>query len=80
MRWLRDRPEATLCVDRYSDAWEELAWVQLVGGVTLLDPAGAPEAARALAQQYAPYREHPPRGPLLRLDPERMACWSAAKD
>lgn len=77
VRWLRERPQATLCVDRYRDRWEELAWVQLVGRVELLEPAAAPDAVAALAGRYVQYREHPPGGPLLRLAVDHVAQWQA---
>ena len=77
VRYLRRRPEAALCVDRYDDDWSRLAWVQLLGAVDLLDPADAPDAMSALAARYAPYRERRPPGPLLRLAPERALHWRA---
>src|SRR5215211_6875242 len=36
VRYLRRRPEAALCVDRYDDDWSRLAWVQLLGTVEVL--------------------------------------------
>lgn len=80
VRYLRRRPQAALCVDRYDDDWSRLAWVQVLGRVTVLDAARprAGPALDALAERYAPYRERRPRGPLLRLDPERVLCWRAA--
>lgn len=78
VRYLRRRPEAALCVDRYDDDWSRLAWVQLVGAVEVVDVAAAPDALDALAARYAPYRERRPRGPLLRFTPERAVCWRAA--
>jgi PPOX class probable F420-dependent enzyme len=78
VRWLRRRPEAALTVDRYSDEWDELAWVQLLGAVTIVDdPAAAPAAIEALCAKYVPYRQRPPAGPLLRLDPQRALHWRA---
>jgi PPOX class probable F420-dependent enzyme len=77
VRWLRRRPDAALTVDRYSDDWDELAWVQVLGPVELLDVADAPDAVAALAAKYAPYRDEPPPGPLLRLAPQRFVCWQA---
>jgi PPOX class probable F420-dependent enzyme len=77
VRYLRRRPDAALTVDRYSDDWRELAWVQVLGRVELLDAAQAEPALTALAAKYAPYREEPPPGPLLRLVPERLLWWSA---
>lgn len=76
VRWLRRSPAAALTVDRYSDDWDELAWVQALGEIAVLDApeAGALEALRA---KYPQYRDRPPAGPFLRLRPERVLCWSA---
>ena len=77
LRYLRRRPEAALCVDRYDDDWSRLAWVQLLGTITIVDIEGAPAALAALSARYAPYRERRPPGPLLRLEPLRAVCWRA---
>jgi PPOX class probable F420-dependent enzyme len=74
VRWLRRRPEATLLVDHYDDDWSQLAWVQLIGRVTIID-AGEPPPE--LVAKYEPYRRRPPQGPLLRLDIERVVHWRA---
>lgn len=76
--WLRRRPEAALCVDRYSDDWEELAWVQLLGRVEVLPAAAGEAGMAALAEKYEPYRERRPPGPLLRLEVERSLWWRAS--
>jgi PPOX class probable F420-dependent enzyme len=80
VRCLRRRPEAALLVDEYSDDWTRLAWVQLLGRVTVL-PADEPLAAdalAALAAKYEQYTDRSPPGPLLRLDVERALQWRAA--
>jgi PPOX class probable F420-dependent enzyme len=77
VRYLRCRPHAALCVDRYDDDWSRLAWVQLLGVVEVLDVADAPAGLAALAARYAPYRERRPPGPVLRLAPERALHWRA---
>jgi len=77
LRYLRRRPAAALCVDRYDDDWSRLAWVQLLGAVAVVSPADAPDAIAALAARYAPYRDRHPPGPLLRLVPERALHWRA---
>jgi PPOX class probable F420-dependent enzyme len=78
LRYLRRRPEAALCIDRYSDDWSRLAWVQLLGRVDIL-PAGESTAAlEALSAKYEAYRERTPPGPLLRLSVERALSWRAA--
>jgi len=78
VRWLRRRPEAALCVDRYEDDWDRLAWVQLLGRVEVLEIAADPSGAAALAAKYPQYREQEPPGPLLRLAVERVLSWRAA--
>lgn len=77
VRWLRRNPAAALTIDRYSDDWERLAWVQALGAVEVLDDP-APAALEALRDKYPEYRERPPAGPFLRLAPDRVLCWRAA--
>jgi PPOX class probable F420-dependent enzyme len=74
-RWLRARPSSALTVDRYSADWTRLAWIQLVGTATVVEAGGQERVLEALAARYAPYRERPPRGPLLRLVPDRCIWW-----
>jgi PPOX class probable F420-dependent enzyme len=78
LRYLRDRPEAALCVDHYSDDWSRLAWVQLLGRIDILPAAESAPALEALCARYEPYRERTPPGPLLRLSVERTLSWRAA--
>jgi PPOX class probable F420-dependent enzyme len=78
IRYLRRRPEAALTVDRYSDDWDELAWVQALGHVDLVATRDAPHGLAALVAKYQPYRREPPPGPLLRLSPARFLCWRAS--
>jgi PPOX class probable F420-dependent enzyme len=78
LRFLRRRPAAALTVDRYEDDWSRLAWVQVLGEVSIVEPTDAPEAIAALRAKYEPYRGEPPPGPLLRLEPRRVLAWRAA--
>ena len=75
VRWLRRRPRAALCVDVYDDDWSELAWVQVLGEVEVLDATDPP--LEALAAKYSQYAERAPAGPLLRLEPARALHWRA---
>ena len=77
VRFLRRDPRAAFTVDRYSDDWEELAWVQVLGEVSVLSLDAGPEGLASLVAKYAPYRASPPPGPLLALDPERCLFWRA---
>jgi PPOX class probable F420-dependent enzyme len=73
VRRLRRRPEAVLLMDVYDDDWSRLAWVEVGGQVSVLEAVEGP--LDALAAKYEQYRAEPPPGPLLRLAPERFACW-----
>jgi PPOX class probable F420-dependent enzyme len=78
LRYLRRDPRAALTVDRYSDDWERLAWVQALGRVSVLEAGDAAAGMRALAGKYPQYVEEPPPGPVLCLTPERWISWRAA--
>lgn len=78
LRYLRRRPQAALTVDRYEDDWAELAWVQVLGRVEIVEIADHPAALDALCSKYEQYRAEPPPGPLLRLVPERTLHWRAS--
>jgi PPOX class probable F420-dependent enzyme len=78
VRWLRARPAAALTVDFYDDDWSRLAWVQVLAQVEVLDVSVAPDAVAALAAKYPQYASDPPPGPLLRMSPRRVLCWSAS--
>lgn len=78
LRFLRRDPRAALTVDRYSDDWEELAWVQVLGRVEILRVDEASAGLEALTAKYEPYQEEAPPGPVLALQPERYLWWRAA--
>jgi PPOX class probable F420-dependent enzyme len=81
MRFLRRDPRATITVDRYAENWKELAWVQVLGSIRIVELDETDQAAPGLAslvEKYAPYRDSPPPGPLLALEPARCLCWRAS--
>jgi PPOX class probable F420-dependent enzyme len=78
VRRLRRRPIAALLVDRYDEDWTRLAWVEVRGPVRVLPASEASGALAALGHKYGQYVERPPAGPLIRLKPERQACWRAS--
>jgi PPOX class probable F420-dependent enzyme len=83
VRYLRRRPEAALCVDHYEDDWSRLAWVQVMGSVSIVEVGEGREAEAGLERlqtKYSAYTDDPPDGPLLRLRPERSLCWRASGD
>jgi PPOX class probable F420-dependent enzyme len=78
VRWLRARPAAAFTIDHYEDEWSRLAWVQLLGRVQLLDAADASQELSALSGRYRQYRNEPPPGPVIVLEPARILWWRAA--
>jgi PPOX class probable F420-dependent enzyme len=78
LRFLRREPRAALTVDRYSDDWDQLAWVQALGPVSILDLGDGGAGLAALTSKYEQYRQEVPPGPLLALDPQRYLWWRAA--
>jgi PPOX class probable F420-dependent enzyme len=78
LRFLRRDARAALTVDRYSDVWDQLAWVQVLGRVSILETAEGAAGLEALRAKYEQYREEAPPGPLLALEPERYLWWRAA--
>jgi PPOX class probable F420-dependent enzyme len=78
LRFLRRDPRAALIVDRYSDDWDELAWVQVLGEVRIVDVTEGDLGMEALAAKYEQYRNRRPPGPLLALEPRRYLWWQAA--
>ena len=78
VRWARARPQATITVDQYDEDWSALEWVQATGTITIVDAAAAGDALAELATRYPQYRQRPPDGPVLVLEPERLRWWRAA--
>jgi PPOX class probable F420-dependent enzyme len=78
LRFLRRDPRAALTVDRYSDDWDELAWVQVLGTVEITEIGDGQAGLEALGAKYGQYREEAPPGPLLALQPQRYLWWRAA--
>jgi PPOX class probable F420-dependent enzyme len=78
LRFLRRDPRAALTVDKYSDDWEKLAWVQVLGRAEIVEVEDGRVGLDALRAKYEQYRDETPPGPLLALLPQRYLWWRAA--
>ncbi len=71
-------PRVTLLVDRYSDAWEELAWVRIEGEARVMERGSG--WAEGLVALRARYRQYAPMAleqlPLIVIEVERVVSWS----
>ncbi len=76
--FLQRNPRVALTVDRYSDDWGRLAWVQLLGEAVIFEVEREPGALAALAGKYEQYQADPPPGPLIRIEVTRALCWRAS--
>jgi PPOX class probable F420-dependent enzyme len=75
---IRAHPAVEIEVNRYDDDWTQLWWVRASGiarEVTSIDERDG--ALAALATKYAPYIAHPPSGPVVATQVERVAGWAA---
>ncbi|HYH93307.1 MAG TPA: pyridoxamine 5'-phosphate oxidase family protein [Candidatus Saccharimonadales bacterium] len=79
VRDLIARPAVSLLVDRWSEDWEQLAWLRLHGSARLIEPADVPPSVIAgLRQRYPQYRQHALDGrPAIRVDLEAAQRWRA---
>jgi PPOX class probable F420-dependent enzyme len=65
-------PRTTLLFDRWDEDWTRLGWVMVKGVATLQEEGDA----SPLIQRYPQYRDDPPAGPLIVVEPQRIRWWS----
>ena len=81
LRRVRDieaNPYVSLVVDRWSEDWDDLGWVQVRGRASLVDADGAGhwEAITALRGKYDQYEDHAlEERPLVRIEPGHVVSW-----
>jgi PPOX class probable F420-dependent enzyme len=74
----RARPDVTVLVDHYDDAWARLWWIRLRGRARVLDEGEEREHALALlTAKYPQYRTEPPDGAVLAVDVTDVREWQA---
>ena len=79
-------PEVSVVVDHYDDAdWSALWWVRIRGLARVVHVDASDEGERrlheaavdALVAKYPQYRDRPPAGPAIVVEPVRWQWWSA---
>ncbi len=77
LRNIEVHPFVSVIVDHYDDDWSRLWWARADGTARILgEDTEREQAISRLAEKYAPYRERPPRGPVLAVVVERWTSWS----
>ncbi|MDT3446773.1 TIGR03668 family PPOX class F420-dependent oxidoreductase [Pseudofrankia sp. BMG5.37] len=68
----------SLLADEYDDDWSRLWWARADGVARVAEPPDPAHevAARALAERYHQYRDHPPAGPAIVVTVTRWTGWS----
>jgi PPOX class probable F420-dependent enzyme len=81
VRDLLARPSVTVLADVWNEDWSRLAWVQLRGSASLMEP-GHPEhagAVMALRARYPQYVGHALESrPIVRVEVTAVRSWSAS--
>jgi PPOX class probable F420-dependent enzyme len=85
VRDLRARPSATVLVDRWSEDWDDLAWVRLACEGSIVDARSHPEihadAVAGLRAKYPQYATHRLESrPLIRLDCVVARTWGTVEE
>ncbi|HEV3402082.1 MAG TPA: TIGR03668 family PPOX class F420-dependent oxidoreductase [Acidimicrobiales bacterium] len=77
LRNIEARPVASVLVDHYEYDWSRLWWVRGDGAARVVAEGQEREqAVERLVEKYEPYRESPPRGPVIWVTVNRWASWS----
>ena len=76
LRNVASDPRATLLIDRYDDAWQQLGWVRLGCEATVVMGATLPDAIAALRDRYEQYMAMPlEERDLMVLAIRRVVSW-----
>ena len=81
---LRENPRVALVVDDYDDDWTRLAWLLVRGPASVVSaPTMHARALALLRTRYPQYAamalDDPERNPVVRIEPERVTMWRAAR-
>jgi len=78
LRNLEANPAASVLVDHYDDDWGALWWLRGDGAAAVhVDGPRHQAAVARLVAKYGPYRDRPPRGPVIEVTVARWVGWSA---
>ena len=79
------RPRVSLLVDRWSEEWDELAWLRVEGTASLLEPGGSDAeehlgAVVLLRERYPQYATHRLENrPIIRVAVDRATSWGLTR-
>ncbi len=80
VRNIRSNPAVSVLIDRYTERWDDLAWVRIDGQATLVMPGsdGHRRAVCALRDKYDQYATHAIDDyPVIAITPDKVVSWGA---
>jgi PPOX class probable F420-dependent enzyme len=82
VRDITERPEVTVLVDRWSEDWDQLAWLRVHGRAALVEPDDVTTGILAsLRARYPQYEDHAlEHRPMLTVRIETATRWRARGD
>ncbi|TYL37087.1 TIGR03668 family PPOX class F420-dependent oxidoreductase [Natronococcus pandeyae] len=83
VRNIRSNPWVSVLVDRYSEDWSRLAWVQVRGRADVVHPdeSGHEAAVRALRSTYEQYDDHDlQERPVVSIRIDETRSWGALEE
>jgi PPOX class probable F420-dependent enzyme len=83
VRDLLARPAVVVLVDLWDEDWSRLAWIQLRGNASLMDPGGPEhgEAIGLLRARYPQYVSHDLESrPIVKVEVTAVRSWAAHSD
>ncbi|WP_158891731.1 TIGR03668 family PPOX class F420-dependent oxidoreductase [Amycolatopsis anabasis] len=78
LRNIEANPAVGFLADAYDEDWSRLWWVRADGVARILTEDRATSIA-ALRAKYPQYREHPPRGAVVRTEVTAWRGWAASE-
>jgi PPOX class probable F420-dependent enzyme len=72
LRNIRSDPAVTVLADRWSEQWEQLGWIMIVGRARIEPPGTEIEH---LVARYPQYEARPPSGEVVVIAPELVRWW-----
>ncbi|MFI7274216.1 TIGR03668 family PPOX class F420-dependent oxidoreductase [Streptomyces sp. NPDC049879] len=78
LRNIAANPLVCLLADQYDDDWSQLWWARADGSADVLGVAACPDEIEWLESKYSQYRDHPPEGPVIRIEVTRWTGWAYA--
>ncbi len=73
---IEQNPHVALLIDRWSETWDDLAWVMIRGTASVQPANRSLREVDAIISRYAQYRDTIEGSEVIRIAPRRISWWS----